>query len=81
VRVVNGTRTEVTTTTVVWELPNPCNWSDLRKVFAVAEQELGENAQWDDEVEVFGADDKLCVRYDAARVTTPLLPTRPSETP
>lgn len=66
-----GTRTVVTTTTVVWQLPNPCNWTDLRKVFARAEQELGENARWDDSVEIFGADETLCVRYDAARVQNP----------
>lgn len=65
-----GTRTEVTTTTVVWTLPSPCLWGDLRKLFVVIERELGPDSRWDDVVTIHAGDDALYVRYDADRVVS-----------
>jgi hypothetical protein len=60
------TRREEVKRTIVYSLPNPTNWAEVSKVFAVIKQEMTEHAaRYDDTVVVTHADDWIEVRFDA----------------
>lgn len=54
----------IVTTTKQYALPNPTNWSQVRRVLDVIEQELPEDRRrWDDTVTITAHDDEILFTY------------------
>lgn len=60
-------RRERSTTWVEFLLTSPTNWAEVEKVFAVIRSEIGEEARWDNAVEVIAFDDEILIRYEKER--------------
>ncbi len=57
-------RRERTTTWVEYTLTSPVAWGEIHKVIAVIREELGDRAQWDDEVQVLALGDEIVFRFE-----------------
>lgn len=57
------TRRERTTMHIEYVLPSPTNPVQIAGVLNVIHREIGEQAHWDNAIEVLAADDEIIFRY------------------
>jgi hypothetical protein len=68
--VAEYTRTEETTSRIVYTLRTPTNWVEVSKVLLACQQDLSAGTRYDDLVTVDVGDDEIRFSFDASLVSS-----------